>query len=206
MVDNVLSYRKRVILKLGIDAVIENQYVLDLGCGVGGDAVLLNGPAKKVLGIDVQPHPEWDGSRSNNLDFLVADTAFLPIKSEQFNVVFIKDVLHHLSKLQTAIEEIKRVTKGGGQIIIIEANRYNPIFYVHMTLMLKHQHFTRGYFENLIKSNFRNFRFRCIETRVYPTKNNLFMGLFHMLESFVEKTPFISKFSTYNVALIRKEK
>jgi SAM-dependent methyltransferase len=45
-----------------------------------------------------------------------------------------------------ALAEYHRVLKPGGSALIVEANRYNPIFYPHMTLALGHEHFTGARF------------------------------------------------------------
>ena len=50
----------------------------------------------------------------------------------------------------TALAEYRRVLKPGGSALIVEANRYNPIFYPHMTLALGHEHFTRRRFRALV--------------------------------------------------------
>ncbi len=82
--------------------------------------------------------------KAQKLRFSVADVCNLPFPDESFELVFEKDVLHHVEDKMKASKEIFRITKTGGHIICIEGNRYNPIFYFHMTLMKGHDHFTKS--------------------------------------------------------------
>jgi len=113
------------------------------------------------------------------------------------------DVLHHVDNPSEVIKEIKRITKIGGTIIIIEANRYNPLFYLHMTKMLGHNHLTRGNFMNLITENFNNVEFRFVESHVWPISNRFITMLLHKIEKILDRIFFYQPFLAYNVAIIR---
>ena len=67
-----------------------------------------------------------------------------------------------------AVQEYRRVLKPGGTALIVEANRYNPIFFVHMTKMLGHEHFPRKRFQRLVRSAFPDARFGSFDAHYVP--------------------------------------
>ena len=119
-----------------------------------------------------------------------------------FDGVLLKDVLHHVGKPEKVLKEIDRVAVGGSIIILIEANRYNPLFYIHMTKILKHEHLTRKQFKKLIGERFANAAFYHFESHYYP--NELVQGFLKLFQFFMEKTPFLNNLLSYNVAVINK--
>ena len=142
-------------------------YVLDVGCGDGEDCKIISPRVNYVVGVDI--HLSSFGlPKVANLDFIVADACNLPFKDGAFNVVFEKDALHHIRNHKRGLEEMKRVAKKGGQVVVIEANRDNPILYLHMTLIKGHKHFTKKYLENLLAYYFGDITLRPVESHVYP--------------------------------------
>jgi ubiquinone/menaquinone biosynthesis C-methylase UbiE len=113
------------------------------------------------------------------------------------------DVLHHVDNPEEVIREIKRISKRNSRLIIIEANRYNPLFYIHMTKMLGHNHFTRGNFMNLITENFSNVEFKFVESHVWPTNNKFITSLLHKIEKIIDRIFFCCPFLAYNIAIIK---
>ena len=110
-------------------------YILDIGCGKAPEISFI---AEKenmqgiIVGLDIRSHQEWKSIKShhNCTNFVVADAHHLPFKSEIFDFVFLKDVLHHISKDRVkVIREASRVVKNLKTLRVIEANRYhiNPI-------------------------------------------------------------------------------
>ncbi len=200
MIDPVLDYRMTLLNKIGIK-IKNSQKVLDAGCGDGGDTVLLAENAREIIGIDIDEHSNWPKIKKSKMGFQKADICALPFNNGEFDVTFVKDVLHHAYDPGKALREVKRVTAGGGTVVIIEANRFNPIFYLHMTLMLGHQHFTRSKFKRIVSTIFPEAEFGCFECRVYPINNLFIRKLCHKFEDVVENIPLFDKFLTYNYAI-----
>ena len=165
-----LRYRLRCIDKLEF-AFRGHERLLDVGSGDGGVARLLRERVREVVAVDVEPSEEWkDG---DGISFAVANGEELPFADEDFDVVHSKDSLHHMEDPDRAIQEYRRVLKPGGAALIVEANRYNPIFFVHMTKMLGHEHFPRKRFRELVGSAFPNARFGSFEARFVPQAERL---------------------------------
>ena len=186
----------------------KNLKILDIGCGDGGDTKIFITKYKlKTFGIDIFQHQEI--KKINNLAFKIGGIYDIPFKENVFDYVYLHDVLHHIDekkqsfmKHKKALRELKRVCKDNGVIVIVEANRYNPLFYPHMVLINKHNHFTQIYFQKLIKSVFENITMRNFESHVYPSK---FHTIWKFYEMFMEKiSP--RRFRAYNVAIIKNTK
>lgn len=199
--DSVADYQKTILEKVGV-RIKPTDTVLDLGCGRGDNAVIFSKKAKRVVAVDIEPWKEWKQTNRPNLSFKRADATGLPFKNRIFDVVFTKDTLHHVQDVDKALSEIKRVTKKNGLIYVVEANRYNPIFYIHMTKMLGHEHFTGKEFKNYILRVFPTVKFKRCESRVYPVCNKLFHSLMHKLEKLIELTPIANNFLSYNIAIV----
>ena len=205
MDNNVLAYRERVLSKiLKYVSLTDQVNVIDIGCGDGGDCDLLSAKVKEIIGIDVEFNYNWPKTKNAKIGFSVADVCNLPFPDESFELVFEKDVLHHVEDKTRASKEILRITKTGGHIICIEGNRYNPIFYFHMTLMKGHDHFSRSYFIELLKTFSKNPELLSVESRVYPTKNKRLLQFIHHFEDLAEAIPFIRNYLCYNIAIIKK--
>jgi ubiquinone/menaquinone biosynthesis C-methylase UbiE len=192
-----LRYRLRCIDKLGF-SFRGDESLLDAGCGDGGVARLLRGRVREVTAIDVEPSPRWHDNPG--LTFVVADAEALPFEDASFDVVHSKDSLHHMHAPERALAEYRRVLGPGGAVLIVEANRYNPAFYPHMTLALGHQHFTRRRFRALVRGVFPAARFGAFEAHYAPPLNRA-LRLQHAVEETLERFPPFRPFLSYNFAV-----
>ena len=70
---------------------------------------------------------EW-----RNLSFLhwEVEPEKLPFEDQKFDVILIVDVIHHLDDIKKNINEIKRVLKKGGKLLIYEPNKLNPLIWL----------------------------------------------------------------------------
>jgi ubiquinone/menaquinone biosynthesis C-methylase UbiE len=202
---NVLEYRKRILDKISARLSLTGQEIaVDVGCGNGGDCAILLQNVKEVVGLDIELNSNWQKIANGKIEFTVADACNLPFPEESFELAFEKDVLHHVEPPMAALRELLRVTKTGGHIVSIEGNRYNPIFYFHMTLMEGHEHFNKTFFTELMRTYSKHVDFLSVESRVYPTKSRYLLKLLHHFEDLVEAIPFLRNFLCYNIAIIEK--
>ena len=198
---NVGLYQQTVFEQLGLQ-LAGSERVLDLGCGEGADADWFAQRARSTVGIDLSEHPRWATLAHPGLSFQTADAQALPFPDAAFDLVFLKDVLHHAQDPSRVLDEAGRVCAPGGRIYIVEGNRFNPLFYVHMTLMLGHQHFRRPVFENLVRRRFPQARFVHFEAHVYPFAAPALVGLARGIENLIRVTPGIRRLASYNAAIV----
>jgi demethylmenaquinone methyltransferase/2-methoxy-6-polyprenyl-1,4-benzoquinol methylase len=192
-----LRYRLRCLDKLGF-TFRGDELVLDCGCGDGGVARLIRQRVGEVVAIDVEPFETWHDEPG--LTFRTADAEQLPFPDSSFDVVHSKDSLHHMQSPERALAEYRRVLKPRGTALIVEANRYNPLFYPHMTLALGHEHFSRRRFRELVRTAFPDAHIGAFEAHYVPGLKRA-LTLQHAVEETLEKLPPFRPFLSYNFAV-----
>jgi SAM-dependent methyltransferase len=101
---------------------------------------------------------------------------------------------------ERALAEYRRVLRPGGVVLIIEANRFNPLFYPHMTLALGHEHFSRARFRTLVQTAFPTARFGAFEAHYVPGLRRT-LRLQHIVEEGLEQLAPFRPFLSYNFAV-----
>lgn len=195
-------------LSESFEKLLRDASILDVGCGDGRFWVShhFSKIGRYAVGVDIQYNESWVKlkEKKENVDFLVCDACHLPFRSAAFDVVFEKDMLHHLSEYMKALDEIFRVSKKN--IVIIEANRYNLVSYMHLVKLSGHNHFSQKQFRRLILSKTigNNVTFKNVEAHFYPFRHKFMLKLFILFENLMEKAPLINRVLSYNIAIITK--
>lgn len=199
------QYKFDIFSKLNFQFESGKQ-LLDVGCGDGIDAqIFIDAFKLKTFGIDV--YKDKNIKNIKKLTFKKAGIYEIPYKQEKFDYVFLHDVLHHIDEKKQSykkhiegLNELKRVTKQGGYIIIVEGNRYNPLFYPHMVKHFGHEHFRQSYFKKIVLDIFPQAEFIFFESHFYPRP---LLSLFKVYEKMMEMVS-PRRFLAYNVAIIKK--
>jgi len=104
---------------------IKGKRVLDAGCGTGIFSIIFarNGAAE-VIGLDISPgslttarHLK-DNFKLDNVHFQQADMLQLPFPNQSFDIVWAWGTVHHTLNPWQAMEELLRVLKPGGSILL----------------------------------------------------------------------------------------
>ncbi len=108
---------------------VRGKTILDYGCGLGDNTVLLASRGARVVGVDISPELiELAEKRMRQHDlaetseFRIGSAHELPFENESVDVVFGMAILHHLD-LQTSSKEVFRILKKGGRAIFMEPVR-----------------------------------------------------------------------------------
>lgn len=113
--------------------------ILDLGCGNGISARLLNQAGFDVVGTDISPLFLEDARAWENpkLRYRICDVMELPFESESFDVICSNELIEHLPDVQTALTEMVRVVGNGGRIVLSGPNLCSPLipFFDWLNLM-----------------------------------------------------------------------
>ena len=108
--------------------------ILDIGCGTGRLASRLSIMGFEVTGLDFSAQM-LKVARSRNLVGAQGSVDCLPFADETFDASISIAVLHHLREeklVRKAIQEMVRVTRKGGTIIVWDHNPLNPYWPVIM--------------------------------------------------------------------------
>lgn len=103
--------------------------ILDLGCGNGISARLLNQADYDVVGTDISPlfleeARNWENPK---LRYQVCDVLELPFDNESFDVICSNELIEHLPDVETALKEMIRVVCKGGKIVLSGPNLCSPL-------------------------------------------------------------------------------
>lgn len=109
-----------------------NRDVVEVGCGLGTDAINFARAGARYTGVDLtEASIELTRKRFalENLtaNLRVADAEALPFSSDSFDLFYSHGVLHHTPDTERAINEAHRVLKPGGTAIVMlyHKNSYN---------------------------------------------------------------------------------
>jgi SAM-dependent methyltransferase len=102
--------------------------LLEVGCGMGTDLLQFARGGALVTGVDLTPrsieisrqHFVVYGERG---DFAITDGENLPFADESFEVVYSNGVLHHTPDTASAVREMHRVLRPGGQARVMLYHR-----------------------------------------------------------------------------------
>ncbi|MGH3648974.1 MAG: methyltransferase domain-containing protein [Micromonosporaceae bacterium] len=111
--------------------------VLEAGCGVGAQTVILagNSPEAAFTSVDISPESLAAAQQRvraagfGNVSFAQADIFDLPYGSGEFDHVFVCFVLEHLADPVGALHALTRVIKPGGSITVIEGDHGSAYFH-----------------------------------------------------------------------------
>jgi SAM-dependent methyltransferase len=194
-------YQARIWEGIG-DAFAGHGRILDVGCGPGDDAQRLAARGHQVTAVDVEASAAWEKA-ADGVTFVECSAERLPFPNGSFDAVLERDALHHVEEPGRALREMRRVLRPGGIAVIVECNRYNPVFYLHMTRLHGHDHFGRGRLTSLLEATFDHVEVAMLETRAYPFVPDAWMPAIRRIERAIESTPGIRRFAAYHVAVCR---
>lgn len=98
--------------------------VVNLGCGVGPQAVVYKGSYKSMIGVDLNAD-RLEQSKVllaehgvENYLTLAAPVEATGLESESFDAALAIDIIEHLPEPQKLVEEAKRLLRPGGQLLV----------------------------------------------------------------------------------------
>lgn len=105
--------------------------ILDVGCGYGEHKKAIKGKAK-IYGLDIDKYALTEQKR-----IVCANAKKIPFKRNNFETVICVDVIEHIDKDNEVIQEIRRVLKKNGKLIITVPNKNFPFTYDPINAFLR---------------------------------------------------------------------
>jgi ubiquinone/menaquinone biosynthesis C-methylase UbiE len=140
----------------------KGKNVLDIASGEGYGSNLLAGIASKVTGVDIDAETvkvanEKYAANRNNLEFIQGSADKIPAGTGLFDVAVSFETIEHHDKHKEMMQEIKRILKPGGLLIISSPDKLfysdkpgttNP-FHVKELYKDEFKSLLAGYFKNV---------------------------------------------------------
>lgn len=147
---------------LVLDAVCDKQ-VLDVACGEGYGSAMMASAASSVHGLDVSEeavaHARVTYLHQSNLAFSVGSATDMPFGDAAFDVVVSFETIEHLLEQEKMLDEIRRVLRPNGILIISSPNRpvYSGESGEHNEFHVKELDFIE--FDSLLRPRFGNIQY-----------------------------------------------
>ena len=187
--------------------------ILDIGCGPGWYLPLVGNRDSSVIGID-SSFSQLKLAQKNvpTATLLAGDICEFPIKDSQFDVAYAINIFHHLPTTQSqqqAFQEIHRILKPDGILMLHDMNVTNPLFRFYLGYILPLMNRIDQGIEIWIQpKNLRHHPlFHLRHTEYFTFLPDFLPGwmLRHLrdVESFMERSP-IRKLSAHFMAVLQK--
>lgn len=111
----------------GIDAV-------DVGCGTGRFTRLLEARGARVVGVDREPAMLTVARERLRGPLVVADASALPFRDEAVDLALAVTVLEFVPDPARVLDELARVTRRGGRVVVGALNPASPWGWAHRRL------------------------------------------------------------------------
>lgn len=117
-------------LLLDLAGNVGDRDILEVGCGEGKLALKLSQHSASVFGIDaseamIKAAKRNDASQGDQIHLAVGRIEQLPIASESFDLVLAKTVLCFVEDAAPVFEELARVLRPGGTLVIGELGKWS---------------------------------------------------------------------------------
>lgn len=193
----------------GLVEIIKKHYsnvktILDVGCGDGTFTfelvealnpknVLAFDPASKSIKLAIKDTPK---KYKHIVKFRVGDIYEMSrfIRPNQYDIVVLRGVLHHLDQPTKAIAELSKVAK---DVFILEPSGFNPILkIIEKTSSYHIEHLEKSYFPPSLNSWFRANGYTIIEQKFFSLvpyfAPDWMVNILLTIAPLLENIPFIS--------------
>ncbi len=140
---------------------------LDLGCG--------KNKIDGCIGFDILPLEGVD---------VVGDILKpLPFENDEFDVVYLNNVLEHIDDIAPVLKEIHRITKSTGKILIMVPYYNSPLAYMDPTHKRSFNYKTLDYFTGNSSWNYYfDFKFIILKKQLIPSRIGSFFPKKYLLK------------------------
>jgi ubiquinone/menaquinone biosynthesis C-methylase UbiE len=109
---------------------IEKKIVLDIACGEGYGSKLLSSKASEVIAVDIDLETIQEAKKkynTSNITFIQGSADNIPVKDSYIDIVISFETIEHHDKHEEMMNEIKRVLKPDGILIISSPEKTGEI-------------------------------------------------------------------------------
>ncbi len=131
------NYNEQTKELLEIAAKIDRPKILEIGVGCGTEALWLALKGYDVSGVDIDDdllsvarrrQELLETARGQKISCTFIKKSLLEMDAtKKFDIIWLEQTLHHLEPRQPMLDQIVRLLKPNGYLIISEINAYNPL-------------------------------------------------------------------------------
>lgn len=133
--------------------------VLDIACGEGYGAAALARSARSVLGVDIAEEAVTHAKgryEADNLRFVQGSLSAIPSEDASSDLIVCLETLEHISDHERALQELHRVLRPDGMLLISTPNREAKDGAWHDKNPYHQKELSEAEFRDLLASRFRN--------------------------------------------------
>lgn len=105
----------------------DNSKILEVGCGTGVSTSIIAEKRKKTTGVDFSK-TFVDATKKKGCKARVMSATDIKFKDESFDLVCCADLLEHIPQIEKALDEMTRVVKKEGHLVIQSPNLWSNLF------------------------------------------------------------------------------
>lgn len=177
---------------------IHGKSFLEVGCGLGYFSQMASKKGAQVTGIDIgEQLVEKCRLKIKKGTFLAASANDLPFQDHSFDILLSTEVIEHVVYQEKAINEIIRVTKPGGYIVLTTPNRlFKPVFdLLSITGIRPYQGNEVWYYQKDLMAILKKYDVKILKfigfNFIYPHPLLNFFEKFEILRGFMINTGFL---------------
>jgi len=141
----------------------KDKTILDIGSGDGYGTDYLKSYAQKIVGVDISQESVEEARKkyqAPNLEFKQLRDDTFPFEDSSFDLVISFQVIEHVKNTKLFLDEIHRVLKAGGQMILSTPNaKIRLLFFQNPWNKYHIQEFTTGGLSKILEEKFQNIHF-----------------------------------------------
>jgi O-antigen biosynthesis protein len=149
-------YAEHMARYLFASQFVKGKSVLDIasGSGYGSEFLKKNGKAKEVIGVDIDQETVAYSKKNygKEVKFIQGDCRNIPLKDKSVDIVVSFETIEHIKEHEKFIDEIKRILKKNGTLIISTPN--NEVYPKGNEFHIKE--LSLNEFKTALKDSFKN--------------------------------------------------
>ena len=119
---------KKFLIFISKKNKVNNWDVLDFGSGTGCNLITLKNFTKKIVACDINEKALSISKKENgfkNVSYVLLNGEKLPFKGKKFDLIIATEVFEHIPNYKIIFNELKRILKNNGFLIISTPNYFN---------------------------------------------------------------------------------
>jgi SAM-dependent methyltransferase len=198
---------------------VRGKRVLDLGCGKGENLVVLAERGGSVIGIDISADlvrlaETRIHASAVKANLAVASAYQTGLPDESVDIIFCAALIHHLD-IPRVREEMLRILKRGGFVVLLEPIRFSRLYDWFRKLLpsrenvSEYEHpLTRSEFDYMVSGfsaeNLRYFRLPFVPLTQWLLRGKMNRFVYSLSAWLIAKVPALQRFATSAAVRLRK--